>query len=187
MKRSIVQFTAFDQGDGETQDLVVKELAIVDPDQNTSQSWIFKPPFPFTELPIALKYTNDYISTHTIGLHWDDGDLAYSDLKTILMIYTQASSVLCTYGETRQHFLQRLLGRPVINIEDLQCPKYIDLCFPVSSCVHPRHQFEKYRCAVREAKAYGQYLKYLDLSRYILPKRCPTYIPTPIIDSDVDS
>ena len=186
MKSSIIQFTAFDQGDGDTQDLVIKELALVDPDQNTAQSWIFRPPFAFTDLPTALKYTNEYITKHNIGLHWDDGDLVYIDLKTVLVTYTQASSVLYTFGPTRQQLLQRLLGRPVINLEDLQCPKYTDLCFPATSCAHPLHQFDKYRCALKEAKVYGQYLKYLDLSRYILPQRYPSYIPTPISDSDVE-
>ena len=170
MRRSIIQFTAFDQGDEDTPDLVLKELAIVDPDQNTSQSWIFKAAFPFTDLPIPLKYTNEYITKHSIGLDWDaDGDLMYSDLKSVLVTYTQVSSVLYTFGLTRQQFLQRLLGRPIINLEDLQCPKYSDLCFLTTSCVHPLHQFNKYRCAVKEAKAYGQYLKYFELSQYILP------------------
>ena len=186
--RQVIQFSAFDQGDGDSQDLVVKEVAIVNPDTDTSQSWLFKAPFPFADLALALKYTNEYISKHSIGLRWDeDGDIEYSSLKTVLVTYTQGSSTLFTFGSTRQHFLERLLERPIINLEDLHCPKYTDLCFPTTACAHPRHQFEKYRCVLKEAKTYGHYLKYLELSRYILPPVFPTYTPTPISDSDVDS
>ena len=180
--RTLLHFSAFEHGDGDQQDLVLKELALVNLELETSQSWIFLPPYPFEELTLALKFGNEYISRHSYGLRWDDGDVPYMDLKKVLTTYTEGSGTLYTFGKARQKFLEEILQRTVINLQELRCPKYSDLSFPTKSCVHPLHQFRKYRCALREAKCYAQFIKYSDLSLHILPRRQPT----PITEPDVD-
>ena len=75
---------------------------------------------------------------------------------------------------------QELLQKTVINLEHLQCPKYTYLQFPGQYCTHPMHFHGAFRCALREAASYAQFVKYLDLVVCIVPKSSSTmYIPTP--------
>jgi hypothetical protein len=179
--RSVIHFSGF-TGDNDT--IIVKELAIIDPDLDCSQTWILKPPFPITNLCKATRFNNINLSEYVIGLNWTEGEVDYQDIKNILTIYTQRSTSLYTYGVRRQQFLQDILQKSVINLEDLNCPKYNHLAFPSRTCAHPLHQFANFRCALKEASCYGSFLKYHDLSLYVLQEDRTIYKPTPISDTD---
>lgn len=187
--RAIIHFSAFDQAADD--DLIIKEVAVVNPDLDTLQSWILQPPFDFSDLPLTLQLDNDYLSTHIFGLQWTDGDVPYSELQRLLTTYTKHYGILYTHGRRRQQFLQRILGRSVVNLEDLHCPKSSKLVFPVKTCAHYLHQFRTFRCALQEAQCYSNYLKYYDLARYVIPEPSCVYNPTPItpspsVDEDSD-
>lgn len=167
--RGIIQFSAFDQGE-EEEGLVVKELAIVNVDLSSCQSWIFKNPFPITEMSLGLRFSNEYLSRHVFGLDWNHGDIPYQELKSIVIKYTEHIGSLYTHGRRRQKFLETILERTVNNLEDLQCPKSSELSFPIRTCAHYLHQFGKYRCELKDAWQYANYLNYFDLSQYILTK-----------------
>lgn len=179
--RAIIHFSAFEQT-GEDE-FIVKELAIVNPDVNTVQSWMFKAPFDISQLPLTLQFDNEYLAMHIFGVDWSDGDVAYKDLQRILTNYTKHIPVLYTHGHRRQQFLQRMLGRSVMNLEDLHCPKSSKLLFPESHCAHRHHQFHTFRCALYEALCYSKYLTYHDLSQYVTPEPKSVYNPTPITPS----
>ena len=179
--RAIIHFSAFDQTGQD--DFIVKELAIVNPDSRTLQSWIFKPPFDISELPLTIQLDNDYLSSHIFGLEWSEGDVAYNDMQRVLVAYTKNIDVLFTHGHRRQQFLERLLGRTIVNLEDLHCPKSSHLLFPATHCAHPQHQFHTFRCALYEALCYSKYLTYHDLSQYVTPEPKSVYNPTPITPS----
>jgi len=64
--RAIIHFSAFEQT-GEDE-FIVKELAIVNPDVNTVQSWMFKAPFDISQLPLTLQFDNEYLAMHIFGV-----------------------------------------------------------------------------------------------------------------------
>jgi len=179
--RAIIHFSAFDQTGDE--DYIVKEVAIVSPDANTMQNWVFQAPFDPSELPLTIQLDNDYLATHVFGIDWSDGDVSYSELQRILVKYTKCIDTLYTHGERRQRYLQQLLGRTVVNLEDVQCPKAIQLLFPASHCAHYQHQFPTFRCALYEAQCYAKYLQYHDLAQYISHDPPCVYNPSPITPS----
>jgi hypothetical protein len=185
--KTIVHFSAFDHtNDHEEDDFIVKELAIVNTDLEGSQTWIFKPPFPFHQLSSGPRYTNEYLSKNTFGLEWNEGDVAYDDLKKVLIKYTNHSEIIYTYGKRRQKFLQKILEKTVINLEDINCPKFNELAFTPKSCAHYFHRFSKFRCAAREAWSYAHYVKFHELSLNILPQERTVYQPTPLCNTNVD-
>lgn len=179
--RTVIHFSGFT---GDNDSIILKELAIINPDIDSSQSWIFKPPFPISQLGKSARSNNDYLSEHVMGLEWVDGDVDYKEVKYILSSYTHRSATLYTHGATRQQFLQDILHKGVINLEDLSCPKYAALAFPSRTCIHPMHQFSNFRCALKEGSSYASFLKYQDLSLYILPENRTLYKPTPVSECD---
>ena len=179
--RAIIHFLAFDQAGDD--DLIVKELAVVNPDVNTAHTWIFKQPFSSEDLPLTLQLDNEYLSTNIYGLQWSEGDVAYDNLQQVLVNYTKHIDVLYVHGRHRQQFLERLLGRSVLNLEHLNCPKSNKLLFPASHCGHYQHQFHTFRCAFYEAQCYSKFLTYHDLSRYVSHEPKSIYNPTPITPS----
>ena len=182
--RTVIHFSGF-VGDNDI--IIVKELAIVHPFIDSSQSWLFKPPYPLSNLSKAACHNNLELTNHIFGYDWQDGDVEYKELKTILSTYTASSVSLYTYGAARQTFLQDILQRSIIDLEeDLQCPKFSKLAFPARSCAFPLHKYFNFRCALRESWLYGQFLKYQELASYVLCETKQVYNPTSISDSDVD-
>ena len=108
------------------------------------------------------------------------------NLKSSLPIGIPHSDSIFTHGKARQVFLESLLQRTVINLEELKCPKYSALAFPSKSCAHRLHQFASFRCALKEASVYAQFLTYYHLSCFILPENRTVYQPTPISESESD-
>jgi hypothetical protein len=130
-------------------------------------------------------YNNIYLSEHVFGFDWSDGEVDYKELKSIIATYTASSLSLFTFGSARQNFLQDLIQKTIINLEDLNCPKYNSLAFPSRTCAFPLHKYSNFRCAVKEAWLYSNFLKYQDLASYVLPENRNLYNPTPITESDV--
>jgi len=93
------------------------------------------------------------------GLNWDDEHIPYHKLSTVLSEAVTGFEHLYGYGESRCNLLAKLFGRPVDNLEDLNCPK-------------PRHFIHKYgctkqcnrnpsfRCATRNAHSLYDWLMY---------------------------
>jgi hypothetical protein len=177
--RTLIHFSAFNSENS----IILKELAIVHLDFDSSQSWIFKPPFPISQLSKTSLYATSYLSENVFGLEWMDGDVDYQEFKNIIINYTHRSSTIFTHGRTRQEFLQDILEKTVINLEELHCPKFSSLSFPSKSCAHPSHQYSSFRCSLKEAQCYSSFIKYLDLSFYVLPQDKCVYKPTPIVNN----
>ena len=119
-------------------------------------------------------------------LEWIDGEVEYVELRNILTKYTSHCDTIFTHGKARQLFLAFLLQRTVINLEELKCSKYTALAFPSKSCANRLHQFTSFRCALKEASVYAQFLTYYHLSCFILPENRTVYKPTPISESESD-
>ena len=74
----VIDFTFLKGRDGE---LVVKELAVIVSHSNRVSSYVFKRPYSWEEVPLLTARINQAIDH---GCNWNDGDVPYSDLQTVL-------------------------------------------------------------------------------------------------------
>jgi adenylate kinase family enzyme len=88
MSLLVIDFTYLEGSDAE---LVFKELAAADYHCNKISSYVFKRPYSWEDVPIfnTRKNAVDY------GDNWNDGDVLYSLLETVL--HREASSAVGIY------------------------------------------------------------------------------------------
>ena len=159
MVRLVVDILHLRDNDG---NIVTKELAIANPDTNSIQSWIFEAPFPWSQLSTSIQSTNVWYSTRMHGLDWNYGEISYSHLKTLLVSYVHASSIIYAYGQEKTEYLSRILSHNVINLQTLpNCPSHF-ISLPILSCCYPQHQYINYDCAVRQVHALSKFIQHLD-------------------------
>jgi len=94
---------------GCTNEIIVKELSIAAAD--VSDSFRFKSPYPMT--------THGSVEN---GLNWDDGHIAYSEMYTVASEAVAGFDHLHDYGVAKCAFLTELLSRPILNLQDFNCP-----------------------------------------------------------------
>jgi len=109
---------------------VVKELSVAS--ANEAETFCFKSPYKMA----------DYGSSEN-GLNWADGHIEYKYLHTVLTEAVAGFAHLYAYGLSKCTFLAGLTGRPIHNLEDLECPP------PVSFnrkrwCTLPCHKFPRF-------------------------------------------
>jgi hypothetical protein len=99
----VIDFTFLEGRDGE---LVVKELAAVDSNSNRISLYVFKRPYNWEEVPILNARINRAIDH---GCNWNDGDILYSELETVL--HREASSAVAIYcfGPQKTQFISGLI------------------------------------------------------------------------------
>ena len=173
--RVIIDVVAFRRNDDE---LIPKELAILDPDAHCMSSWIIKPPCLWSDLKPNIQQENAWYTKNCHGLSWDDGDLPYTSFRQTLINYTEHASLLYCYGLETQMYLSRILERDVIDLKQMQCPKLgLLLSFPITSCCFPLHRLAKITCALRNVHGLAKYLNYYDVHNSLFDSLNATYDP----------
>jgi hypothetical protein len=154
----VIDFTYLEGRDGE---VVVKELAVADSMNNRVSLYVFKRPYAWEEVPMLNARINQAMNH---GCNWNDGDILYSELETIL--HREASSAVAIYcfGTLKTAFISNLIERTVIDITQLGCPQLQDICFPTISCAIACHKKSKYFCALRSTHSLAQRLHFHILS-----------------------
>ena len=94
---------------GRTNEIIVKELSIAS--ANVSDSFRFKSSYP--------KTPHGSVGS---GLNWDDGHIAYPELYTVASEAVTGFAHLYAYGVAKCAFLTELLIRPILNLQDFNCP-----------------------------------------------------------------
>ena len=165
MSLLVIDFTYLEGRDGE---LLVKELATVDSHRNRVSSYIFKKPYGWEEVPMFNARINEAIDH---GCNWNDGDVLYSELETVL--HREASSAVAIYcfGPLKTQFISGLLERTVIDIMQLGCPELADISLASISCTFACHNKSKHVCALRTAYSLAQWLNFYTLS--VQYAKCP--------------
>jgi len=78
------------------------------------------------KMPETFHFKSPYpMSAHgseVSGLSWADGQLDYDKLPENISEAVSGYAHLYAYGTAKTKFLATLLGQPVRNIEDFQCP-----------------------------------------------------------------
>ena len=165
MSLLVIDFNYLDGRDGE---IVVKELAAVDSTCSRVSSYIFKRPYTWDEVPVFNAIMNN-ASDH--GCNWNDGDILYSELETVLQREASSAVAIYCFGPQKSAFISHLIDRTVIDITQLGCPQLADISLSTISCTFACHNKSKHVCALQSAHSIAQWLHFHILS--LQYARCP--------------
>jgi len=158
MSLLVIDFTYLGGRYGE---LLVKELATVDSHRNRVSSYIFKKPYEWEEVPMFNAGINEAIDH---GCDWNDGDVLYSELETVLHREASSAVVIYCFGPLKTQFIIGLFDRTVIDIIQLGCPELAHISLASISCTFACHNKSKHVCALRTAYSLAQWLNFYTLS-----------------------
>jgi hypothetical protein len=112
-----------------------------------------------------------YYQSIDYGYNWNDGDILYSELETLLHRETSSAVAIYCFGPQKTAFISGLIDRTVTDITLLGCPELSDIIFPTISCTFACHNNSKYVCALRSAYSLAQWLNFSILS--LQYAKCP--------------
>jgi hypothetical protein len=136
---------------------VVKELSLAA--DSVIQTWHFKSP-----------YVMRPHGSMENGLNWEDAVIPYDKLFTILSEAVSGYAHLYSRGTDKCEFLRKVLGRPILDLDDFNCPQPHDLK-PRYNCTMSCHKFPSVRCATRQARSLYEWLTYhFNTKSYV---KCP--------------
>lgn len=131
---------------------IAKEVAILSSDGQVAH-FVFYPPNGITPDANLKCYTELYIH----GIPWDSGCLPYNDLKHVVKDLLQWDHKLYCKGLEKTKFLENLLQRPVVNMEDLDVPKLTTLRDCKAKCLF--HRRRDLNCALQNVYILRLWLK----------------------------
>lgn len=136
-KECIVEFQAFAD---DSDDFIIKELAIIDLCTHVTYYFLFKPPHSFKLLHRKAARTNKWLMNHYHHIEWKEGFVDYSELENILTQYCSKFTLIHTTGRKKTAFLQRFTSAQVNNflLPNNIPPPYIDegFCLSVRDSKH---------------------------------------------------
>jgi hypothetical protein len=138
MVRSLV--VDFEALRGKNKELLIKELAVAG--KNFVQTQHFASSY-------SWKYKeNDFITDSKNGIHFHDGYIPYSMLKTGIDDCVSGFGSLYSFGEDKCSFLSELTDRTFVDMEkEFRCPKPENL-YHEKHCGFPCHKFSYTHCAL---------------------------------------
>jgi hypothetical protein len=92
------------------------------------------------------------------GCNWNDGDVPYSELETVLHREVSSAVAIYCFGSQKTNFIICLIDPTVIDISQLSCPELADISLPAISCTFACHK-SKHVCVMRTAYSLAQWLK----------------------------
>jgi len=98
------------------------------------------------------------------GCKWNDGDVPYSELETVLHREVPSTVAIYCFGPQKTNFISGIIDRRVIDITQLVCPELADISLLAISCTFAGHKKSKHVCALRTAYSLAQWLNYYILS-----------------------
>jgi hypothetical protein len=142
---------------GRTGQLVVKELAIVSGSNGCRQmqTYHFKAPHPSWLLPKPIQRTNCWVTCKLHSISWDTGNIAYDLMPDLLRDSVSGEDFIVTKGSEKAAFFSEIIGRTVVDLATLECPKAenIHMSSPyICGFGHVTH------CALNKAVKYAKWL-----------------------------
>lgn len=141
-------------------EFILKELAIISlGDDVPPRVFLFSPPSHWKLLPAKYRSENDWLRKNYLGISWNEGDIPYEDVGDILRSHLEGATKIHVKGLQKQKWIQNIIGKNVINVEDDGCPNLSKLTYGMSACTHHLSSyFLDAICAVRNAKAIKKWL-----------------------------
>ena len=121
-----------------------------------SETFRFKPPYTMA----------DHGSIEN-SINWADSHIEYKELHTVPNEAVAGFAHLYAYGISTCTFLAGLTGRPIHNLEDVNCPPP-DSFNHERWCNLPCHKFSKFSCATKTSHSlYGWLMYYLQKKVFV--------------------
>ena len=111
-----------------------KEVAVIALQELIVGHWIVGPPCNFLQLPPDIKTTNSYCTVHVHGIQWFEGEVSLRRLRHHLYKVVKKARNIYVRGDDKRRYLENVLGRCVINLEEWKSPTFNKLAavFPNS-------------------------------------------------------
>lgn len=100
--------------------LIVKELTAYAFDR--LDHYVFKPPINFY-MTTKSSRVNRWLCCNKHKLNHTDGDVDYDNLQTILNELSERYTHFYVKGLQKKKFIEKFTNKPVINMEDYDCPR----------------------------------------------------------------
>ena len=156
-KKVVIDFEGFKY---QKRNFIIKELAVYGEYQDTIY---FLPPQSFSSLSKSEQVCYQWITKNLHGLNWESGNYPYEKLKSIFesISLRYPLSEFYAKGKEKSDFLSSLLKRPVINLDDLGCPKIEHIPSSYYFCSRHYFQSKKFRkhCARRKSVGFFNWLR----------------------------
>ena len=136
---------------------IPKEVAAVSLQSRAIAHWIVRPPCNFTDLPTDIQQTNNYCSLDVHGIEWHEEDVSLKHLRKNLCNLAKNARRIYARGLEKARYLESVIARRVINLEDYDSPSYDELAFQFpnllqcSTHVVKKFETKKQFCALRRA------------------------------------
>lgn len=146
---------------GERCAFLPKEVAVVALAKDYSEHWIISPPCSFASLRALSKKGNTYLTNHYHGIEFVEKGISLGQLKANLQRIARYASNFITHGTEKAEFLQGVIGRSVINLEqNPAAPSFRRLPLCKTYCfLHGVEKAEVFKCALNHAVALKNYLR----------------------------
>lgn len=115
----------------------------------------------FIKTPKHYKYsttqqkTNNWLVKNFHHINWTFGQTSFNYLrKNVLDSLVRSSTVLYAKGIEKCKYLEKVTQKPVLNIEELNCPRFAELNTPSICCGLDKHQNNPH-CALKKVVAYA--------------------------------
>ena len=151
----VVDFQAFKSLSNE---FILKEMAIVSVHTSTIHHFSVKPTFP---LRCELKKRVEYIKANIHNIPWVYGDIEIEKALDYLNDVLKDATIVYVKGSERAEYLRKnIIGNvKVIDLDKLGCPQARFLPSTLLQvCMYSGHYRTNYRCALKNAQKYKQWL-----------------------------
>lgn len=125
---------------------IPKEIAIISIDKTILGHWIAQPILPYNQLVPHIKRRNNWVSKYHHGIRWNDGNTPLSEILQIIKNYSIDADIIYTKGQIKSDYLQKLLQREIINLEEDECPNLVNTDSTTKCIIHGAKN--KFRCSL---------------------------------------
>lgn len=130
--------------------MYIKELAFLEPYSFTPSVYWFKPPYKNPSL--AFSNHRNYIYRNINGLRWEDGEIDYNKIGSIIMAFSLKYNTFQVKGLEKKRTLESFLPEgSLTSVIDLVLLEPLEKMKPYSIFC-PVHHLTRARCAARHVK-----------------------------------
>lgn len=126
---SVIEFQGFKDGDN---NFIIKELFIIHDLER--ESWLFKPPYDKNVFNRKTMKNIKWCKKNLHGFDWDDGTLSYEYLEVIIRYRCWDKPIVVTKGLEKAKFLEKILNRPVLDLNYVLLTRMNKLPKPSVEC-----------------------------------------------------
>lgn len=121
---------------GKDGDFLPKEVGVATLQDDSLGHWVVAAPYDFGELPKEIRAKNNRLTCFHHGLEWVDGDTPLQKIYENLKALCRYALRIYTRGAQKAWILQDVLGREIINLEDLGGPSFKKMPDSPIYCIH---------------------------------------------------